>query len=229
MVELGQGRLASIFLNRPEKSKRSEFRACWRSCGAHSKEFESAARSARGGAGRQRQVLSAAAPTSPRWTALNAAHRRRNSSPDPRGAAKRSAQLPVPVVARLHGAVIGAGLEIAAACDLRVAAEGTQLRHAGGEARHPLGGRGGAAAAPDGRRARRLAGAHRRGDRRADARWSGAWSRNSATAGIWSRGCWPMNPRGAADAEAAAAALGRGTARDLDRGEHLSGSLRAHR
>jgi enoyl-CoA hydratase len=34
-------------------------------------------------------------------------------------------ELPVPVVARLHGAVIGAGLEIAAACDLRVAAEGT--------------------------------------------------------------------------------------------------------
>jgi enoyl-CoA hydratase/carnithine racemase len=32
-------------------------------------------------------------------------------------------ELPVPVVARLHGAVIGAGLEIAAACDLRVAAE----------------------------------------------------------------------------------------------------------
>jgi enoyl-CoA hydratase/carnithine racemase len=35
--------------------------------------------------------------------------------------------LPVPVVAQLHGAVIGAGLEIAAACDLRVAAEGTQF------------------------------------------------------------------------------------------------------
>ncbi len=35
--------------------------------------------------------------------------------------------LPVPVVARLHGAVIGAGLEIAAACDLRIAAEGTQF------------------------------------------------------------------------------------------------------
>jgi len=30
-------------------------------------------------------------------------------------------------VARLHGAVIGAGLEIAAACDLRVAAEGTRF------------------------------------------------------------------------------------------------------
>jgi enoyl-CoA hydratase len=35
--------------------------------------------------------------------------------------------LPVPVVARMHGAVIGAGLEIAAACDLRVAAEGTKF------------------------------------------------------------------------------------------------------
>lgn len=35
--------------------------------------------------------------------------------------------LPGPVVARLHGAVIGAGLEIAAACDLRVAAEGTKF------------------------------------------------------------------------------------------------------
>ena len=35
--------------------------------------------------------------------------------------------LPVPVVARLHGAVIGGGLEIAAACDLRIAAEGTRF------------------------------------------------------------------------------------------------------
>ena len=36
-------------------------------------------------------------------------------------------RLPLPVVARLHGAVIGAGLEIAAACDLRVAAAGTKF------------------------------------------------------------------------------------------------------
>lgn len=35
--------------------------------------------------------------------------------------------LPVPVIAQLHGAVIGAGLEIAAACDLRIAAEGTKF------------------------------------------------------------------------------------------------------
>jgi enoyl-CoA hydratase len=36
-------------------------------------------------------------------------------------------KLPMPVVARLHGAVIGAGLELAAACDLRVAAKGTRF------------------------------------------------------------------------------------------------------
>jgi len=36
-------------------------------------------------------------------------------------------KLDVPVVARLHGAVIGAGLELAAACDLRIAAEGTRF------------------------------------------------------------------------------------------------------
>ena len=35
--------------------------------------------------------------------------------------------LPMPVVAYLHGACIGAGLEIAAACDLRIAAEGTKF------------------------------------------------------------------------------------------------------
>lgn len=35
--------------------------------------------------------------------------------------------LDAPVVAQLHAAVIGAGLEIAAACDLRVAAEGTRF------------------------------------------------------------------------------------------------------
>jgi enoyl-CoA hydratase len=35
--------------------------------------------------------------------------------------------LAVPVVARLHGAVIGAGLELAAACDLRIAARGTRF------------------------------------------------------------------------------------------------------
>ncbi len=36
-------------------------------------------------------------------------------------------RLPVPVVARLQGAVIGAGLELAAACDLRIAAQDTRF------------------------------------------------------------------------------------------------------
>jgi enoyl-CoA hydratase/carnithine racemase len=36
-------------------------------------------------------------------------------------------RLPVPVLARLQGAVVGAGLELAAACDLRIAAHGTRF------------------------------------------------------------------------------------------------------
>jgi enoyl-CoA hydratase/carnithine racemase len=36
-------------------------------------------------------------------------------------------RLRIPVVARLQGAVIGAGLELAAACDLRIAARGTRF------------------------------------------------------------------------------------------------------
>src|SRR5438552_10420047 len=36
-------------------------------------------------------------------------------------------RLPVPVVAQLHGAVIGGGLELAASCDLRLAADGTRF------------------------------------------------------------------------------------------------------
>lgn len=42
-------------------------------------------------------------------------------------ACKAIRALPVPVVASLHGACIGGGLEIAAACDLRLAAEGTKF------------------------------------------------------------------------------------------------------
>ena len=59
--------------------------------------------------------------------ALDAGNRRLRSSKRIHQVCSAIRGLPVPVVARLHGAVIGAGLEIAAACDLRVAAEGTKF------------------------------------------------------------------------------------------------------
>jgi enoyl-CoA hydratase/carnithine racemase len=43
-------------------------------------------------------------------------------------AARRA--LPVPVIARIEGHCLGAGLEVAASCDLRVAGRGRSLRHA---------------------------------------------------------------------------------------------------
>ena len=56
---------------------------------------------------------------------------------------------PVPVIGRINGFCLGAGLEVAASCDFRAAAESAQLRHAGGAHGHPVGDRGGAAAGPD--------------------------------------------------------------------------------
>ena len=56
-------------------------------------------------------------------------------------------RLPVPVIARIQGYTLGAGLEVAAACDIRVAADGRGVRHAGSAHRPALGGGGGAAAA----------------------------------------------------------------------------------
>ena len=54
--------------------------------------------------------------------------------------------LPVPVIARIQGLRFGAGLEIAAACDVRIAADDGLVRHARGQARHSVGHRGGAVA-----------------------------------------------------------------------------------
>ena len=79
---------------------------------------------ARGGARRRgRRAPSSAAPTSPRWQ-RSTAHGARAFIVALHGACGAIRALPVPVVARLQGWTIGAGLEIAAACDLRVAAQG---------------------------------------------------------------------------------------------------------
>ena len=60
-------------------------------------------------------------------------------------AAIRSA--PVPVIAAIRGYCLGAGLEVAAACDMRIGRRRRCLRNARGACRYPVGDRGGAAAA----------------------------------------------------------------------------------
>ena len=57
--------------------------------------------------------------------------------------------LPVPVIARINGYTLGAGLEVAAACDLRVAHRRAVMGMPEVQARHPVGDRGGPAAAAD--------------------------------------------------------------------------------
>ncbi len=56
---------------------------------------------------------------------------------------------PVPVICRMEGYTLGAGLEVAAACDMRIAADNAFFGMPEVKVGVAVGGRGGAAAAPD--------------------------------------------------------------------------------
>ena len=117
-----EGPLARIFLNRPEKANALNSSALAELLGAVRSVDASARVLVLGGRGK---TFCGGADTA----------ELKSLTPATAGAfverihkvCKAIRELPIPVVARLHGAVIGAGLEIAAACDLRVAAEGTKF------------------------------------------------------------------------------------------------------
>jgi enoyl-CoA hydratase len=124
MVEVERaGALARIFLNRPEKANALN--------SAMLTELVAAVRSLAG------EELRAAVLTARGKTFCGGADTAELKSLTPATAGafverihdvcRAIRELPVPVLAQMHGAVIGAGLEIAAACDLRVAAEGTKF------------------------------------------------------------------------------------------------------
>ena len=96
-------------------------------------------------------------------------------------------QAPVPVVAAIHGYCLGGGLEIALACDFRIAQRESQLGFPGGEPRPPARWRRHAARAEAHlARARPLARHVGRADPGRDGAGSGGWSSSSST--IWTSG-----------------------------------------
>jgi enoyl-CoA hydratase len=114
MVEvLVDGGIARIFLNRPEKVNALSFRllddlaAAFRGLDAHVAVL----------GGRGKAFSAGADITEMSRTTVEKIH----------AACKAIRAAPCPVVAAMHGVAIGGALEIAASCDLRVAADGTKF------------------------------------------------------------------------------------------------------
>jgi len=119
-----EGAVARIFLNRPAKANALDARAL--------EELAAALESLAGDAGLRVVVLGGAGRSFCGGADVEELARLDASSAGAfvgriHRACEALRRLPVPAVARLHGAVIGAGLELAAACDLRIAAEGTRF------------------------------------------------------------------------------------------------------
>ena len=91
---------------------------------------------------------SSAAPTSTSWAALCADSARLYIT-RLHQACKAIRDCPVPVIGRVNGFCLGAGLEVAASCDMRVAADTAQFGMPEVVMGHPVRDRGGAAAGPD--------------------------------------------------------------------------------
>ena len=109
---------------------------------------------------------------------------------------------PAPVIARLPGWCLGGGLEVAAACDFRIAAHDAKFGMPEVACRHPLGDPRRAAAAADRLGPRPLAGHDGGKYRRADRARLGPGRRGRASkadsmprSSIRSRHCWNAAPK----------------------------------
>ena len=114
MVEvLVDGGIARIFLNRPQKVNALSFELL----DALAKSFQGLDVHAAVLAGRGKVFSAGADTTEMSKATVEKIH----------AACGAIREAPFPVVAAMHGVVIGGALEIAASCDLRVAAEGTKF------------------------------------------------------------------------------------------------------
>jgi enoyl-CoA hydratase len=118
MVEVQmKGGIARIFLNRPQKVNALSFEVLDRLAAAFAEVSRDKSVHVGVLAGRGRVFSAGADINEMSQTTVEKIH----------AACKAIRHAPFPVVAAMHGVVIGGALEIAAACDLRVAAKGTRF------------------------------------------------------------------------------------------------------